>query len=128
MTGREPVRFGSDGDLYQTLVEYEWPGTALTGQVVPLWETTSFRSPLDRLVTSSFSAKPPEWASVVRVQANELVPYPPSVQQVGVLPEAVSSEGFGSRFVTELATSTRTAVVVVALPAVSTARTAIVWV
>jgi len=55
------------------------------------------RSPVVRLVTLRFSAKLPVWASDVRVQVNVFVPEPPSSQQVGVLPEAVSRDGFWSR-------------------------------
>src|SRR6185436_16194433 len=76
---------------------------------------------------SSFSPKLPEWASFVRVQANVFVPYPPSSQQVGVLPEAVSRDGFWRRFALELATVTVTAPDSVELPPVSTARARTVW-
>src|SRR5512142_1868848 len=74
-----------------------------------------------------FSAKLPVCASVVRVQVTVLVPEPPNSQHVGVLPDAVSSDGFCSRFVNEFDTLTVIGLVVVALPDVSTARTAIVW-
>ena len=77
---------------------------------------------------ATLSPKPPVWASVVCVQLNVFVPEPPSCQQVGVFPEAVSRDGFWSRLMTDwFATVAVTVVDVVELPAVSTARAAKVW-
>src|SRR5215472_18856987 len=72
-----------------------------------------------------FSAKPPLCASVVRVHVTVLVPEAPNSQHVGVLPDALSSDGFCNRLL--LVTVTVTEFEVVALPARSTARAVTVW-
>src|SRR5690242_11030135 len=72
-----------------------------------------------------FSAKLPVCASLVRVQVTVLVPEEPSSQHVGVLPDAVSSDGFCKRLL--LVTVTVTGLEVVVLPARSTARAVTVW-
>src|ERR1043166_3918954 len=109
------------GDLYHVVIVYVWPTETAGAQVPVSWTLTSFRSPFVQAVTSSFSPKLPLWASVVRVQAKVLVPYPPSSQHVGVDPLADSSEGFCSRFALELATVTVAPAETVLLPEMSTA-------
>src|SRR4051794_12265618 len=72
-----------------------------------------------------FSPQLPVWASLTRVQVNVFVPKPPSSQQLGVLPVAVSSDGFCKRF-GPFVTTIAVPLVLVALPALSTARATIV--
>src|SRR5690349_10421443 len=70
-----------------------------------------------------FSACVPVWASAVQVHVNVFVPYPASSQQLGVVVPC-SRDVFWSRLVVWLLTKIVIGVVVVALPARSTARTA----
>src|SRR6476660_9259718 len=110
--------------LYQTVIVYWWPALVAIEQV-PLKAVSSLRSPCVQLVMLRSSARVPLCASVVHVQVKAFVPYPPSSQQLGMPPVAASMPGFCSRLV--LIVVMVTALVVVLLPALSTARAATVW-